>query len=44
VAAWSAAWSAARAAAWSAEEKWQTERFIAWFSENEPEDYNAKGL
>jgi hypothetical protein len=43
-AAWSAAWSAARSAAWSAEEKWQTERFIAWFSENEPEDYNAKGL
>ncbi len=38
-AAWAAARDAARGAAWDAEETWQLERLIAWFSENEPTDW-----
>ncbi|MDE2106950.1 MAG: hypothetical protein KGL39_57580 [Patescibacteria group bacterium] len=30
---------AASAAAWDAERKWQRERLLAWFSDNEPEDW-----
>ena len=37
-AAWDAG-DAARDAAWAADETWQLERLIAWFSENEPTDW-----
>ena len=45
-AAWAAAWGMAWGVAWAArdaagaeEEQWQFDRFIAWFSDNEPDDW-----
>jgi hypothetical protein len=38
-AAWAAAWAAAGDAARAAEEQWQFDRLILWFSDNEPDDW-----